>query len=180
MTKKKLIKRFSKINRDKMKILTTTLILIFLLIFTLLIISNFFITKTFKAEIIINQKPEIVWNYLVDKDSYQNWNEVLIPTSGDFIKNKKINYEMTYDNSKSNISSKIINIVESKELNQKGGIFGVLTFNHKYLLEEFEENKTKLIQYEVDRGFGLLFWNSDLVEPSYEKSNENLKKLIEK
>ena len=52
------------------------------------------------------------------------------------------------------------------ELNQVGGIPGVITFNHRWLLESVDGG-TKVTQHEIDRGIGLWFWNSDWIEPSY-------------
>ncbi len=147
----------------------------------LLVLSNFLITKTFYTEVKINESPSVVWSFLVDKATYSKWNVILTPTeSGEIREGEKVNYLMNYNNSESNFSAKIAKVIENQELNQRGGFFGLLTYDHKYLLKPTEKaNETLLIQTEIDRGIGLLFWNSDLVEDAYKKSSENLKRLIE-
>ncbi len=164
-------------------------------VIVLLTLSNFLITKTFYTEIKINQSPDVVWSYLVDKSTYKDWNVILTPTDdgpddetgGGIKEGDEVAYVMTYDNSESKFSSKVVRAIPGEQLNQKGGFFGLLTYDHKYILKPVagegagheEQPQTWLIQSEIDRGIGLWFWNSDLVEPSYKKSSENLKRLIE-
>ena len=157
------------------------LVFIVIAVIVLLVMSNFLVTKTFYTEVKINESPDVVWGFLLDKGTYEKWNVILNPVDdGEIKEGEKVNYVMNYNNAESKFSSRVVKVVPNQELNQKGGVFGFLTFDHKYLLKTTEkENETLLIQSEIDRGIGLWFWNSDLVEPSYRKSSENLKKLIE-
>lgn len=153
------------------------------IIFVLLLLiagSHFLVSKEFHAETHILADPQKVWTFLLDETKYKKWNTVLIPINENITQGKKIKYEMTdQNNKKSTITIKVKKMVPNKELNQVGGMPGILTFNHKYILEQ-TDNGTKLIQYEIDRGVGLLFWDSSWVESAYQKSGENLKGLIEK
>ncbi len=63
--------------------------------------------------------------------------------------------------------------VENKQLRQKGGMAGVLTFDHQWLLQPVEGG-TKVTQFEVDRGFYVWFWDDSWVVPSYTKTAEAL------
>ena len=63
------------------------------------------------------------------------------------------------------------------ELNQGGGIFGILTFDHRWLLEPVEEG-TRVTQHEEYRGIWVWFWDAGWVEPSYRKANEALRDRI--
>ena len=141
--------------------------------------SHFLVSKKFHAETHIQADPKKVWSFLVDESKYKEWNSVLIPINKNITQGKKIKYEMTdHNNKKSTITIKVKKMIPKKELNQVGGIPGILTFNHRYTLEP-TKNGTKLIQYEIDRGIALLFWDSSWVESAYQKSGENLKILIE-
>lgn len=140
---------------------------------------HLFIKKTFHTEIFIAAKPEQVWRVLLDGSRFQEWNTVLVPIEGKIEQGNKLKYEMTdQNNNKSIISIKVKKAIENKELNQVGGMPSILTFDHKYILRP-EKNGTKLIQHEVDRGIGMLFWDSSWIEPAYRRTSENLKKIVE-
>jgi len=133
---------------------------------------------TFHTEIIIPAEPEAIWSVLIDAPGYKEWNPLLIPLTGSLQEGQKITYQMTQpDGKQSELTSKIKKMIAHKELNQRGGIPGILTFNHKYLLESVEGG-TKVTQHEVDRGIGLLFWDYSWVQPTYEKVNEALRDRV--
>ena len=75
-------------------------------------------------------------------------------------------------------SATVATLAPSKELRQTGGVPGLLTFDHQWLLKPVDGG-TKVTQHEVDRGLGLWFWNSDWIEPSYAKTLEALKERVE-
>ena len=68
-------------------------------------------------------------------------------------------------------------MIEKKKLNQFGGMRGILTFDHQWLLEPVEGG-TKVIQHEEYRGIGVWFWDYSWVEPAYTKANDALKKRV--
>ena len=148
---------------------------------TLLIIVVLYILgkKSVHAEIVINASQEKVWSVLMDKAVYSEWNSVLIPVKGDLEVGSKVEYEFHQDeNTKSVIPSKILAIEENKLLNQGGGIPGVLTYNHKYILEKTEDG-TKVIIHEDYKGVGVPFWNPAPVQKAYERLCEDLKNRVE-
>lgn len=141
--------------------------------------SHLFIKRTFHTELLISAPVDEVWGLLLNESRYKEWNTVLVPVEGKIIQGRKLRYEMTNENNeKSIIAMKVKRSLENKELNQVGGIPGFLTFNHKYILKPMN-NGTKLVQHETDRGIGLLFWNSDWIEPAYLKTSFNLKLIVE-
>lgn len=72
------------------------------------------------------------------------------------------------------MTSTVVVMTPEKELRQKGGVPGILTFDHRWLLEPVPGG-TRVTQYEVDRGIGLWFWDSSWIEPAYSKVNNALK-----
>ena len=130
------------------------------------------------TEITIPADPEIIWSVLTDAPGYQAWNPVLVPIEGDLREGEKLKYQMTQpDGKKSEITAKVKKMVELKELNQGGGIPGILTFDHKWLLEPVDKG-TRVTQHEEYRGIGVLFWDSSWVEPAYRKANEALRNRV--
>ena len=122
--------------------------------------------------------PEIIWSVLTDTSGYKAWNPVLVPIEGDLQEGKKLKYQMTEpDGKQSEIMAKVVKMVELRELNQSGGIPGILTFNHKWLLDPVDEG-TRVTQHEEYRGVGVLFWDASWVEPAYRNVNKALKSRV--
>lgn len=69
-------------------------------------------------------------------------------------------------------------LVPDSELNQVGGIPGVLTFDHTWRLEVVDGG-TRVTQSEEYRGIGVLFWDPAWVEEAYEQANFNLRDRVE-
>ena len=135
--------------------------------------------KSVHAEIIINDSPENVWKVLMAKESYPEWNTVLVPVKGNLVVGEAVEYEFTQDeNTKSIIPSNVRKILENKLLNQGGGMFGVLTFDHKYILENVDAG-TKVTVHEDYRGIAVPFWNPEPVQKAYERLCKDLKNRVE-
>ena len=134
--------------------------------------------KAVHTEITIPADPEIIWSVLTDAPAYHEWNPVLVPIEGDLQEGKKIKYQMTQpDGKQSEITAKVKKMVELKELNQGGGIPGILTFDHRYLLEPVDGG-TLVIQHEEYRGIWVWFWDASWVEPAYRKVNDALRNRV--
>jgi len=135
--------------------------------------------ETFHAEITIKATPEEVWSVLIDARGYESWNPLLVPVSGEFREGAAIEYRMTQPNGKEVVmNSRVKKMIPNKELNQHAGIPGVLTADHSYRLEPVQGG-TRLVQYEIDNGIAMLFWDSSWVQSTYEKVNLALKKRVE-
>ena len=131
------------------------------------------------TEILIEASPEEVWEVLSDTKTHQEWNPVLKPLDGEFQEGAKLKYQMIEPGKDPvEVSAKVIKVEPNKELNQYGGIWGIMTFDHHWYLEP-TEGGTKVIQHEEYRGVYVPFWDYSWVEPAYAKANEALKNKIE-
>lgn len=131
------------------------------------------------TEILIPAEPKEVWSVLMDEELYKDWNPTLIPIEDELKEGNELKYKMIDPNGESvEVNSNIENLVEEKELNQYGGMWGILTFDHYYVLEKVEEG-TKVIQKEDYAGIGVWFWDNSWVEPAYKEVNEALKNRVE-
>lgn len=130
------------------------------------------------TELIIPAEPKEIWAVLVDAKEYKKWNPVLVPLEEEIIVGEKLTYQMTEPNGKqSEIEAEVVKMIEEKELNQYGGMWGILTFDHKYILEPVDGG-TKVIQQEEYNGIGVWFWDNSWIEPAYNKVNEALRDRV--
>ena len=131
------------------------------------------------TEILIDAEPADVWKVIIDRDGYKDWNPIIIPISGVFAEGETMEYEWKQNNGEvSKLKSKVIKLVENKELHQHGGTFGILTYDHRYILKP-ENGKTHVTQSEEYNGIGLWFWDAETMKAEYQKVNKKLKERVE-
>ena len=122
--------------------------------------------------------PEAVWKVLMDVESYPQWNPVFIEVAGVYAEGKEVLNRVREPSGEIlEMTATVETLVPGAELRQSGGIPGVLTFDHRWLLEPVEGG-TRVIQHEVDRGIGLWFWNADWIEPAYAATNDALAERV--
>lgn len=135
--------------------------------------------KTFLVEIWVPAPPEAVWEVLIDTRAYPQWNPVFVEVDGTYAKGETVlNRVREPSGVILEMTATVETFLPNAELRQSGGIPGILTFNHRWLLEP-ADGGTKVIQHEVDRGIGLWFWNSDWIEPAYAATNDALAKRVQ-
>lgn len=151
--------------------------LIILCVFVLLLIIG---RKNAHAEIIIEASPKQVWSVLTDFSNVKKWNKVLVPLEGDLQENNTIKYEFYQEEGgKGAIMDAIVKqLVSERLLNQQGGMWLILTFDHKYILTSAEA-ETRVTIHEEYRGIMVPFWNPAPVEKSYERLLAQLKNRVE-
>lgn len=134
--------------------------------------------KEFHVEIIIAAPPQAVWEVLMDTAAYPDWNPTFVEVVGTYTEGAKVLNRVRDPSAEIlEMSATVTTLEKARELRQSGGIPGVLTFDHRWLLEATQEG-TKVVQHEVDRGIGLWFWKSDWIEPAYAATNEALKQRV--
>ncbi len=130
--------------------------------------------KTFVAETVVPAEADRVWSVLIDSAGYPDWNPVFVRVNGSFREGGQVEHHVRDpDGGLLEMTATVKTFNPGVELRQTGGLPGVLTFDHRWLLEPVEGG-TKVIQHEVDRGIGLWFWNSDWIVPAYERVNDAL------
>tara|TARA_B100001939_G_scaffold78050_1_gene66008 strand:- start:1144 stop:1650 length:507 start_codon:yes stop_codon:yes gene_type:complete len=163
-----------------MALLKSTWVIIILVIILIIVVLHLVGRKSVHTEILIKAKPADVWQVMMDKGSYNQWNTVLIPIEGELTEGSTVKYKFNQDeNSSSEIPSTVHKIIDNELLNQKGGMAGMLTYDHKYILVEVDEG-TKLTIHEDYRGIFVPFWNPAPVQMAYEKLSVQLKERAEK
>lgn len=135
--------------------------------------------KTFHVEQVIAAPLEDIWSVLMDTAAYPDWNPVFVEVTGEYVEGAKILNKVR--DQKGNIlemTAKVTTVREARELRQTGGIPGVITFDHQWLLEPVEGG-TKVTQHEVDRGLYLWLWDSSWIEPAYAETLRALRDHVQ-
>lgn len=159
----------------------TKSILVFSVVILLLVPVILYVIgrKSVHSEITIQATPKEVWSTLTDFSGIKEWNSVLVPIEGVLKEGTTIRYEFRQDqNSSSIIPASVKKIVENRLLNQTGGMTGLLTFDHRYILEP-SESGTKVIIHEEYRGIMVPFWNPAQVGDAYNRLAQALKARVE-
>ena len=149
-----------------------------LLLIGALIVASFLTSKTFEAEITIAAPPEKIWAVLMDTGAYPDWNPTFVEVSGPYLVGTKISSRVRKpDGAFVEMRPTVKALVPNRELRQGGGLPGVLTYNHSWILQTVEGG-TLVRQIDVDRGGFLWFWDSSWVEPAYRMANEALAQRV--
>lgn len=134
--------------------------------------------KAVHTELVIPAPPDAVWSVLVDAVHYKDWNPVFVSVEGEYRKGARMSYLMRDASGKETaVTARVVKLIEEQELNQFGGIRGVLTFDHHWYLEPVGSG-TRVTQHEEYRGVGVWFWDASWVEPAYARANEALRQRV--
>ena len=134
--------------------------------------------KVVHTEIVIPASPAEVWSVLTDAPRYEEWNPVLVRVEGAYREGAELTNQVREPSGKESVmTSTVVKMTDERELNQFGGIRGLLTFDHQWLLEPVDGG-TRVIQHEEYRGLGVWFWDASWVEPAYSKANEALRDRV--
>lgn len=133
--------------------------------------------ETFHTEVMIPAPPADVWAVLMDTERYPEWNPVFVRVDGAYSEGGQVTNLVQDPSGPMEITATVAKLTPEVELNQTGGMFGLLTFDHQWLLEP-ADGGTKVIQHEVDRGLYMWFWDSSWVQPGYESVSQALKERV--
>ncbi len=134
--------------------------------------------KSVHAELVIPASPAQIWSVLTDASGYAEWNPVFVEVRGEHAEGNKLTYQMKDQTGKTTeVEATVVKLDLERELNQFGGVRGILTFDHHWYLEPVEGG-TKVTQHEDYRGFGVWFWDPSWFETAYAQANEALRDRV--
>lgn len=137
-----------------------------------------FSNKTYRVERTISATPEAVWAVLMDTAAYGEWNPVFVKVEGSYAAGGTVLNTFKDPSGKLfDVTNKVEALEPNRLLRQKGGLAGVLTFDHQWLLEPVEGG-TKITQYEVDRGIYVWFWDDSWIVPKYTEVLQALEREV--
>lgn len=143
-------------------------------VIALLMAFSLLTTKTFHVETVISAPAEDIWAVLMNTENYPEWNPTFVAVEGDYAEGAKVLNKVKNPSGQIlEMTATVRALTPNRELRQTGGMPGIITFDHRWILEPVEGG-IKVIQHEVDRGAFLWFWNSDCIEPAYSRTTQAL------
>ncbi|MGI9530057.1 SRPBCC family protein [Lutimonas sp.] len=142
--------------------------------------------KEIKTEIIMNARPEKVWQVLTDFKAYPEWNPFITSIEGEVFEGARFKVKLQPLGSGSmQFKPVCLSYNENHEFSWIGKLVtkGVFDGKHCFELEALDNGKTKFIQREEFKGFLVpLFWKKLDVNTrwSFEMMNDKLKERVEK
>ena len=124
--------------------------------------------KSVHAELVIPAAPDRIWDVLMDTEAYGEWNPIFVSVEGEFREGGTLAYQMkSPDGELSDVEPTVRKLVPGREINQFGGVRGILTFDHTWRIDPVPEG-SKVTQHEEYRGVYVWFWDPAWVEDAYE------------
>ena len=115
---------------------------------------------------------------MTDIKAYSKWNPVIIDPKGSFKEGENVVFQFRESSGKQyEVKAKVIKSEPGKLLNQYGGIWGVMTYNHKYILEP-DKKGTRVTIHEDYKGAYVPFWDHSQMNASYRKLNQALRQRV--
>lgn len=161
-----------------MSFLSSKWFLLIALIAVILVVLFLIGKKSVHSEEIVPATPNQVWSVLMDTENYDRWNEVMVSLTGEFKEGNSITFTFNQEAGVSyQLTTSVKKVVEGQLLNQAGGTFGIITYDHFFILEPVEGG-TKVTIHEDYRGVFVPFWNPKPVQKAYDRINRALKQRV--
>ena len=141
--------------------------------------------RQIETEILINAKPNKIWQILTDFEKYPDWNPFIQSIEGEKSVGNRLRVFLKPPDNKGMIFKPLILEWEpEKEFRWKGklGISGIFDGEHYFILEESPDNQTKFIHGEKFSGIlvPLVGKMLEKTKDGFNLMNEAIKKECEK
>ncbi len=134
--------------------------------------------KTVHTELVVPATPTEVWAVITDASSYAAWNPVFVKVEGSYEVGSTMQYAMKdASGNTTDVTSTVVRSEPGVELNQFGGMRGVITFDHHWILEPVDGG-TRVTQHEEYRGLGVWFWDPSWYEGAYGRALVGLRERL--
>ena len=134
--------------------------------------------KSVAHSIEIAAAADAVWAVLTDTGAYPEWNPAFWVKEGGFDEGALVYEFRDVTGASYDIPARVAAMDAPRLLHQVGGVFGVITFDHRYTLVPVDAG-VRVEASEVYRGAAVHVWDPSAVEETYAKVNEALKARVE-
>jgi hypothetical protein len=131
-------------------------------------------------EFTLNVPAEKAWALLEDFDNYSSWNSA-ITFKEKLVVGKTVIMKVSLAGRKIKTPIKVLALKKNQELRWQGGIKGLITGEHYFLIEKINEKSCKMIQGEKFSGVLMpIMWPllKNNLNTLYEQTNEDIKKAL--
>lgn len=141
--------------------------------------------RTIHTEIIIDAKPEQVWEVLTDTDSYKNWAKFMVNLEGEIIDRAPVSAYFLMNEKRGKIEKMdhIISVRAGTEFSWSDVFMLGMKDHHRFIVEPTSDGKTRFIQSDLVHG-GLAWLLAGSVikfeAKNYPIFNRSLKAEVEK
>ena len=142
--------------------------------------------KEIKAEILINNVPDKIWNVLMDFEKYPDWNPFIKSIKGIPQEGAKLSVRLEQPDAMGmTISPKILTVRDNKEFRWLGHLLipGLFDGEHIFELTDNNDGTTTFVQREIFRGILVQLFKKMLDDNTlrgFELMNQQLKVESEK
>jgi len=137
-------------------------------------------TKEIKTSIVIQAKPEKVWEVFSNFEKYNEWNPLIKSIKGEIKEGNKIKVQV----SKKSFKARVMAYTPNKELVWSGGLFikGLFDGEHRFIFKYNGRGTTLFEHSEEFSGLLVKSFSNKIdteIKDSFEEMNKNLKQLVE-
>lgn len=139
--------------------------------------------KKLHTELEIPADRQDVWDVLVDVDSWEQWNPLLVHGKGIVATGEQLDITFALNAKRTTMKPKLLNVHSPAELRWKGSlpIPGLFSGEHVFELQKIAEGRTRLVHYEQFTGLLVPFvWGSmrENLTIGFNRMNEALKDRV--
>ena len=141
--------------------------------------------KVYRTEIEIEAPSQLVWEVLIDLESYPDWNPFLQRASGDLVEGERLEVFIKPPRARGmTIRPRVIAVEEGAGFSWKGSILfpGLFDGEHYFVIDPLEEGCCRFVQGEEFTGmfvFPILWLIGGATRRGFERMNEALKARAE-
>jgi hypothetical protein len=136
--------------------------------------------KHIRTETEINAPPDVVWDVLTELEAYPEWNPYHVRVEGGLDEGRKLEVEVHKPNGNQlTIHPKLQVAKRQRELTWGGGVPGIFTGRHAFVLQPLSGGRTHLVHEESFKGIAVPFAELGSIEEGYQRVNAALARRCE-
>lgn len=142
-----------------------------------------FMHRAIHTEVMIDAPPELVWSILTDAENMASWSSSFKGFFGELYNDAPIVLKVNAMGRNMEVKHTLHHFEDGKLLGWSDSPGPGIRDNHKYMVQEVEAGKTRFIQTDEFKGWGVPVWGWILIKQVasvYPQFNQDLKEEAER